>query len=166
MPPCRLTPLTCLLLMLVPGQVVSSWPLGMGSLSGWWLCSPYLGLGVSLTRCWDCWKMEDIGRCQRLLFYSQSLFCLIPAALVVNSGMCHPGFPSRATSSLVIQVVGGRAEAVPQQSFPKAQPCWVPSHVSHPLFLTVLTHCQLGELMGKWSSAKKHQFRCCFKTLV
>lgn len=54
---------------------------------------------------------------RRLLFYSQILFWVILAALVViNSGMRHPASPARPALSVGIWVAEGRAETVLQQS--------------------------------------------------
>lgn len=60
---------------------------------------------------------------RRLPFYSQILFWVIPAALVVfNSGMRHPASPARAAPSVVIWGAGGRAKMVLQQSSPSPSP--------------------------------------------
>lgn len=106
----------------------------------------------------------------RLLFYSQILFWVIPAALVmINSGMCQPASLAGVALSVVIWVVGGRTETLPRQSSLSPSPVPAASLGPPPMscptspFLTGLTPCQLGELMGKWrGSAKKHQFRLFF----
>lgn len=77
----------------------------------------------------------------RLLFYSQILFWLIPAALVmINSGMRHAASPARAALSIVIWVAGGRAETMPRQSSLSPSPApaalQAPLPMSCPPFLT------------------------------